>query len=305
MVMGSQFWWFYDVLSAAAVMVMVFLSGKRGIFKSLLNLAGYFLAFVIAFSVSGSVSKGFYKSSVRNSNIKKITKSVASLDFIAEVMNYIEEEFDFDGEIDYGRMEKIYTEKNTLGLSYDEQIYQYVSSIYVNKISNENIFYQKLHKGYGDIINSVVSENLVAFAGETAAEEITRDPESMNELIPLLLDPEGSREAAEYIADSYTGTPYRKIIRLISFMAILLLMVAATVLLVNSTFKTAGFQSLGSHIGGAAAGILPGVVIVVFIAACVRLNVICGEDKMLFFNNEAIDKTYLFRHIYGFITSNF
>lgn len=305
MVMGSQFWWFYDVLAASAVMIMVFLSGRRGIFKSLLQLSGYFLAFVIAFSVSGSISKGFYKSSVRNSNVKKITKSVASVDFIAEITDYIEEEFDFSGEIEYGRLEKIYTEKNTLGLSCDEQIYRYVSAIYPDKIGNENVFYRKLHKGYGDIINGIISENLVAYAGETAADEIVRHPETMNELIPLLLDPEGSRAAAEYIADSYTGAPYRKIIRLISFLAILALLIAVTVFLVNSTFKTAGFQSLGSHIGGAFAGILPGVVIVVFIAACVRLNVICGEDKMLFFNNEAIEKTYIFRHIYGFITSNF
>lgn len=305
MVMGSQFWWFYDVLAVAAVMIMVFLSGRRGIFKSLLQITGYFLAFVIAFSVSGSISEGFYKNSVRNSNVKKVTKSVASVDFIAEVTNYIEEEFGFSGEIEYSRLEKIYTEKNSLGLGYDEQIYQYVSRIYIDKITNENAFYRKLHEGYGEIINGIVSENLVAYAGETAASEIVNHPETMNKLIPLLLDPEGSQEAAEYITDSYTGTPYKKIIRLISFMAVLVLLVAVTVFLVNSTFKTAGFQSLGSHIGGALTGILPGLVIVVFIAACVRLNVICGEDKMLFFNNAAIEKTYLFKHIYGFITSNF
>lgn len=302
--MGSQFWWFYDVLAAAAIFVMVYLSGKRGIFKSMLHLAGYFLAFVLAFTISGSLAKGIYKNSVRNSNIKKLTKSTASTDFIAEVKDHIEEDYDFSGEIAYDRLQKIYTEENSLGFSYDEQIYQYVSSIYSNKVGNEDVFYQKLHKGYAAIVSGIISENLVDYAGETAYQEIIRKPEKMNELIPLLLDPEDSRGAAEYIADSYTSTPYRSIIRLISFMAILAALIIVTVFLVNATFRTAGFQSLASHISGGITGILLGAVIVAFIAACVRLNVICGEDKMLFFNNEAIDKTYLFRHIYDFIVSN-
>lgn len=303
-VMGSQFWWFYDVLAAAAILVMIYLSGRRGVFKSVLHLAGYFLAFVLAFSISGSAAKGIYKNSVRNSNIKKLTKSVVSTDFIAEVKDHIEDDYDFSGEVDYERIEKIYTEEDNLGFSYDEQLYQYVSGIYANKIGDEKNFYQKLHKSYADIISGIVSENLVAYAGESAYQVIIQNPDKMDELIPLILAPHSSRSAAEYIADSCTDTPYMNIIRLISFMAILAVLIAATAVMVHITFRTAGFQSLGSHIGGGAAGVLLGAVIVVFIAACVRLNVICGENKMLFFNNEAIDRTYLFRHFYSFITSN-
>lgn len=302
--MGSQFWWFYDIIAAAAILVMVFLSGRRGIFKSLLHFAGYFLAVIIAFSLSSSISDGLYKNSVRNSNVKKIEKSVNSTDFIIEVKNHIEEEYNFSGEIDYETLQEIYTEKNTFGYSFDKQIYQYVSSIYANKIGNENIFYEKLHKGYADIISSIVSEHLLVYAGETAFRTLSDKPQQMNELIPLLLEPEDRSGAAEYIADKYTAKPYKSLIRLISFLAIIVLAVAVTVFLTNTTFRTPGFQSLGSHIGGGLVGVLLGAVVVVFIAACVRLNVICGEDKMLFFNNEAIDKTYLFRHIYNFIALN-
>lgn len=303
--MGSQFWWFYDVLAAAAILVMVYLSGRRGIFKSMLRLAGYFLAFVLAFTISGSVAKGIYKNGVRNSNIKKMDQVILATDFISEVQAHLEDEFDFSGEISYDRLEKIYKEKSTLGYSFDEQMYQYISGIYVNKIGEEKPFYHKLHKCYADIISGIVTEEMVAYAGETAYKTIMEKPEMMNDLIPMLLDEEKSNNAAEYIADSCTAKPYRSIIRLISFMAILVTIIAVTVLLVHTTFKTAGFQSLGSHIAGGVTGILLGAVIVVLIAACVRLNVICGEDKMLFFNNEAVNKTYLFRHFYSFITSNF
>ncbi len=302
--MGSQFWWFYDVLAVAAILVMVFLSGRRGIFKTLIHFAGYFLAVILAFSISTSIADGLFKNGVRNSNVKKLRKSLNETDFVSDVVNYIEDEFEFSGDINAERIKTIYTEKNSLGYSFDEQIYQYVSSIYVGKIGNEKNFCERLHKGYAEIISGIICEDLLAYAGETASRSIIDKPQQMDELIPLLLEHEDRSGAAKYIADKYTKAPYTSLIRLISFMAIMLVIVGITVFLTNTTFKTPGFQTLGSHIGGGAVGVLLGLVVVVFIAACVRLNVICGEDKMLFFNNEAIDKTYLFRHIYDFIVSN-
>lgn len=302
--MGSQFWWFYDVLFVAVILIMVYLSAKRGIFKSLLHFSGYFLAVVIAFSVSSSIANGLYKNSIKNSNIKNLKKTLDEIDFILDSINIIETEFDFNGEIKYERMEKIYTEKNTMGYNYDKQIYQYVSSIYTGKFDNETIFYNRLHKAYAFYISNIVADELNAYAAETASRSIIDKPSQMDELIPLLLEHEDRTAAAEYIADKYTAGPYKSIVRLISFISILVVMIGVTILLTNTTFRTPGFQSLGSHIGGGTVGILLGLVIVVFIAACVRLNVICGENKMLFFNNEAIDNTYLFRHIYNFITLN-
>ena len=41
--------------------------------------------------------------------------------------------------------------------------------------------------------------------------------------------------------------------------------------------------------------------VVVAVAAVIRLNVITGSDKMLFFNHEAIDSTYIFKYFYGFV----
>lgn len=302
--MGSQFWWFYDVLFVAVILIMVYLSAKRGIFKSLLHFSGYFLAVVIAFSVSSSIANGLYKNSIKNSNIKNLKKTLNEIDFILDSINIIETEFDFNGEIKYKRMEEIYTEKNIMGYSYDKQIYQYVSSIYTGKINNETVFYNRLHEAYASYISNIVADELNAYAAETASRSIIDKPSQMDELIPLLLEHEDRTAAAEYIADKYTAGPYKSIVRLISFISILVIMIGVTILLTNTTFRTPGFQSLGSHIGGGAVGILLGLVIVVFIAACVRLNVICGENKMLFFNNEAIDNTYLFRHIYNFITLN-
>jgi hypothetical protein len=42
---------------------------------------------------------------------------------------------------------------------------------------------------------------------------------------------------------------------------------------------------------------------VFLIAVMVRLYVVFGSNKMLFFNHEAIDNTYIFKYVYDFVKS--
>ena len=67
--MGTKFWWFYDVIAIAAVLICIFISGKKGAIKSIVNLGGYCLVLVIAFSLSGGLSERLYKDNVRSTTI--------------------------------------------------------------------------------------------------------------------------------------------------------------------------------------------------------------------------------------------
>ena len=62
-----------------------------------------------------------------------------------------------------------------------------------------------------------------------------------------------------------------------------------------------GARSLVSNIVGGVLGIIKGGIIVFVIAAMVRLSVILGNDEMLFFNFDAIDKTIIFKHLYQIV----
>ena len=48
-------------------------------------------------------------------------------------------------------------------------------------------------------------------------------------------------------------------------------------------------------------GLFKGAVIVLLIAVMVRLYVVLGSNKMLFFNHEAIDNSYIFKYVYNFV----
>ncbi|MBP5579104.1 MAG: hypothetical protein J6X56_06460 [Ruminococcus sp.] len=62
---------------------------------------------------------------------------------------------------------------------------------------------------------------------------------------------------------------------------------------------------MGGFVEGAISGILGiaiSVTIIVFIALMIRLYVVMGSNKMLFFNHEAIENTYVFKYFYEFIS---
>lgn len=298
--MGEEFWWFYDVIAVAVLMVCIFISGKRGIMKAILSLSAYAVAFAMAISLSSSFSDSLYNSTIRNSNIKKLDKTLTSVKFSSKMSTYLES-LGYNVRVKPDLLDKIFeSEKN-----YDEPIYKYLNNINNKKVDTETVFYEKLHNGYADLINEIISENLSTYAAETAAKDIKERPQKMEELIPLMLDTEDKLPAARYIADNYTETPYKNIVRLTCFIILLVVFLIVTLIIVRSfTDEKIGYQSIASHIVGGIVGAVKGVVLVFGIAAMVRLYVILGSDEMLFFNFKAIDRTYLFKYVYNFITNN-
>jgi colicin V production protein len=297
--MGEEFWWFYDVIAAAAVLICIYISERKGLFRSALSIGGYLLAFALAISVSGSLSDSIYKNAVRDSNVKKIEKSVSSVNFVEQTANHIES-LGYNVNVKEDKLAEIYNS----GENFDEKIYKYVNSINAMKVDEEETFYKKLHEGYAFIIKGIVAENLTGYAAESAENEIISHPEAVDDLIPLFMEKDDHSKAAQYIADTYTEKTYKSMIRIISFIALFAAVALLAVIIIRSILRnTKEDMNIAAYIFGGFAGIIKGAAIVVLIASVVRLNVILGNDDMLFFNVKAIDKTYIFKYVYDFIAS--
>ena len=67
--MGVQFWWFYDVIAVAVILVSIFLSVRKGLIKTIAALTGFVLSAVIAFSAGGPIAELMYEQSEKGSNI--------------------------------------------------------------------------------------------------------------------------------------------------------------------------------------------------------------------------------------------
>ena len=59
----------------------------------------------------------------------------------------------------------------------------------------------------------------------------------------------------------------------------------------------------GSHISGGIIGVIKGGLFVTVAAALIRIWAILGSDEMLFFNNTVIDKSFVFKYFYTFVSS--
>ena len=308
--MGEEYWWFYDVIAVAAVAVSIYIAARKGLFKAGVSLTGYIIAFALALSLSSSIASGLYDSSVKTSNNKKLAKSVKSSRFLEKTADYLESLGYPNVDVRENKLQEIYSGKNKKK-TFDEQIYDYINNINANTVDRDTVFYDKLHEGYAQIISGIIADQLSEYPAEYAADLIREKPFTTDELIPLMIDNEQiendtSKEAAEYISDKYLEKPYKTELRLAAFIIILVVLLALTIFIVRAVAGD-DFNDLpvASHLVGGIIGAVKGVIILIGIAAMIRLYVLLGSDKMLFFNFKAIDNSHIFKYVYQFVTDNF
>lgn len=308
--MGEEYWWFYDVIAVAAVAVSIYIAARKGLFKAGVSLTGYIIAFALALSISSSIASGLYDSSVKTSNNKKLAKSVKSSRFLEKTADYLESLGYPNVDVRENKLQEIYSGKNKKK-TFDEQIYDYINNMNANTVDRDTVFYDKLHEGYAQIISGIIADQLSEYPAEYAADLIREKPFTTDELIPLMIDNEQiendtSKEAAEYISDKYLEKPYKTELRLAAFIIILVVLLALTIFIVRAVAGD-DFNDLpvASHLVGGIIGAVKGVIILIGIAAMIRLYVLLGSDKMLFFNFKAIDNSHIFKYVYQFVTDNF
>jgi uncharacterized membrane protein required for colicin V production len=295
--MGAQFWWFYDVIVAAAILVCMFITIKRGIMKAAVSFVGFALALVVAFSLSSSLSDSLYSMAVRKSNIKKMDQSLEEDDYMDSLARYIEN-LGYNVSVDRGQLENICFS----GEDIDTKLYTYVNNINGRKVDEESAFLNKLYEGYASIISGVISKQLSQYSAEYAAEMIRTNPGQFSRFMPLLKDPDTKRPAAEFIVDNYLAKPYISQIKLIVLIMMLIFFVIITIFIETAAGKNNHMEpSIITHTISGLIGLLKGVVVVVIITVMIRLYVVLGSNKMLFFNHEAIEKTWVFKYFYNFI----
>ena len=299
--MGDQFWWFYDVLAAAIILVSMFIAGRQGAVKAMTNFVAYLLAGVIALSLSGSLGAALAGSAMKESNSKKINDSLSSMKFNVKVAEYIQT-LDYGVKADPVQIAKIYAGKK----DYNTEIYKYLNNRKGRNIGDDQeTFNTKLTEGYAQIIKAVVAEDMNKYASEVAAKEVREHPLKFNELIPLLMDKETKSPAADFISRNYVQPAYDTIIKLICFIVVfvllLLLMLFFAKTLIGDSYQE---LHLPQQIGGSFIGIMKAAVLILALAVVVRLSVVLGSNEMLFFNHKAINKTYIFKYLYKYVSNN-
>lgn len=296
--MGTEFWWFYDVIAVAVLLVCIFFSGKRGFLKGTFMALCCAVSVFVSFSVSDTVSQELYKNTVRSSNVKKIEKNLKSDTFTQKYATYLEN-MGYFIKVNPDKLYEVF--KSDMEL--DKALCDYVNNINARKAEeNEAVLLEKIREGYAVVMGDIISQSLNKFSAETAANEIRNDSSGIKEFLILVLDKDsGTHNAAVYIIDNYTAKPYVTIFRLTGFVILYIAIFLIIMAIINSFTgrrEGGGMESISSHITGGLIGIVTGGIMIFAIAAVIRLWAIMGNNEMLFFNNDVIDSTLIFRYFY-------
>ena len=293
--MGTQLWWFYDVVAVAIVIVTVFINAKRGAVKALASLISSILAVTIALALSSGLSGTIYKVAVRDTINDKLTKSLLENETTGPLKSYMEG-LGYNIIVNTDKLDKILD----TGENYDEQLFEYVNNINGKQVVSEAEFTTKIHAGYAEVFRTGIGKEVNRYVSAAAAEKIRNGEIKVEPLFSKLRVVDASlKPAANIICDEYIEEPYRNYIGIILFVVLFAAGYIICRFLVNSMLtKSTGFQSTGSKVAGGIVGVIVGAVYIAFAASLVRLSVIGGSNEMLFFNHDAINKTFIFRHFY-------
>lgn len=297
--MGTQFWWFYDAMAGAVLLICIFLGAKKGALKSVFSSAACCIAVLVAYAVSGSVSESLYNGTLLKGSVSKIERTISSDTFLSKLSSHLEN-MGYSLKIDRKKLGNVLNEEQ----QYDEAIVYYINNVNARRLEDdESILLEKVHECYGEVIAEIITDSSMSkFVAETAADEIRKDSSGMQELIPMFKFDESVTPAAKFIAEEYASPAYRIIFRLVSFIILFLALSILIICSINAFMSNREESVLNafSHIIGGILGILTAIAVVFAIAAAVRMWAVMGSNEMLFFNNESVEKTYVFKYFYDF-----
>ena len=295
--MGVQFWWFYDVIVIAVAAICIFITAKKGLLKASFAIVGYIFAVFLSYSGSAGIADTITEHAIRGSNIQKLHQTLVDYEYSSELAMKLEG-LGYNLYVDRSTLEEIYSK----GEDVDEKIYDYLNKINNKKVDEEDVFYEKLHNCYAESVKGLISRQLTQYSAECAAEEIRKDPATFRQFLQIVSDPEHKEPGAVFLVDHYLMKPYRTYVRLIIYLIafVLLLFLALVIARAAARHDHIEYNAM-TYISCGIIGIAKAATIVLAIAVMIRLYVITGSNKMLFFNHDVIEKSYIFKYIYQIV----
>jgi hypothetical protein len=296
--MGSQYWWFYDVIVAAIALVCIFIGSKKGVMKSAFGFVGVIIAAILSYAISGAVGDTVSSGIVCESNAKKITESIDGGTFTGLYSEYLEN-MGYSIRLDDNKLGAALDSKESI----DDDLVFYLNSVNGHALDKEEVLIEKMHEGYAEIISKIVEGSLNKFSALKTKEIISEKPEMMLELIPMICDEESIYDGALYISENFAAPAYNIIGRLVSYLILFVVLGLGFICGINAFFSRREVDAISavSHFAGGIFGLFTAVFVVFAIAVWVKISAITGNNEMLFFNNDAVEKTYVFKYFYDFV----
>lgn len=295
--MGEQFWWFYDAAIAAIILVAAFINSRKKLSRSITSCVAFMLGVFIASTASEGIARSVYENTIRSSNINRLNKALTDESFVDDTKIYIES-LGYNVSVSSDKIEEIFTD--------GEDVYGKLCSCVNNangrKVVEPEEFKSVMAEGFANIICKYADNTLNDYAQRKFTEAVINDPDKLNDFFPLTQE-EFMKKAAAYLENTFMYQPYTEMTKLMVFVALMLVLIIVVKLmgyLMFDKLSESDYIGTGEHIAGAVMGIIIGAVIILAGALIVRACAAFGKNDMIFFNENTINKTYVFKYFYKF-----
>lgn len=336
--MGTEFFWFYDVILAAILIGMMFIGVKKGFVRMVLRLCAFAASFVIALMISNGISGWIYDSFISKPLEQTISTSIndALGDNVVTQLGKIDmEKAKINGKsIDSLELKADKAGKVTVNLGNVNLSNTGISKVDLTSFGvDKNIDYSNINLGsvqiyesdiekYGienmiltevlaqNIKNSAIADSvneIIDKVGETVPaldlkgktiEDI--DSGTINSVVVSVVQSSGNpgKAVLDNVAKPIVLVPLRTIIFVVLF--ILIFIILSILIKATSVInKLPLIGQLNSLLGGVA-GLLQGLVIVFIVVIIAHMAVELTNNTLIFLNDMTINKSFAFSKIYNF-----
>lgn len=336
--MGTEFFWFYDVILVAILIGMMFIGAKKGFVRMALRLCAFAASFVIALMISNGISGWIYDSFISKPLEQTISTSIndALGDNVVTQLGKIDmEKAKINGKsIDSLELKADKAGKVTVNLGNVNLSNTGISKVDLTSFGvDKNIDYSNINLGsvqiyesdiekYGienmiltevlaqNIKNSAIADSvneIIDKVGETVPaldlkgktiEDI--DSGTINSVVVSVVQSSGNpgKAVLDNVAKPVVLVPLRTIIFVVLF--ILIFIILSILIKATSVInKLPLIGQLNSLLGGVA-GLLQGLVIVFIVVIIAHMAVELTNNTLIFLNDMTINKSFAFSKIYNF-----
>ncbi len=338
--MGTEFFWFYDVILIAIIIGMVFLGVKRGFVRMLLSLLSIAIAFVASLVISDVVSSWAYESFVEQNLKTTITDTIN--DAIGENVVTQLTQIDIDKTIIEGK--PVSSVDNSLKVDDAGKITLDLSSVNLSKTGidkidltgigfDKNTDYANIKIGKVQVYESAVKEhglgNIVL--AQVIADRIMNTDigkalqdivKTIDETLPFLGLDEGMLTQTDntLLSDlvisilKSAGNPGQSVLdnivkpivlipmRTIVFIILFVVINILLSVVIKATSVINKIPLIGTlnEFLGGVMGLVHGVVVIFVVVIILNMIVTLTENTLIFLNESTIDKSFVFSWIYNF-----
>lgn len=336
--MGTEFFWFYDVILAAILIGMLFVGAKKGFVRMVLSLASFVISFVIALIISNAISGWIYDSfiskpleqtistSINEALGDNVVTQIGKIDMDKAQINgksidTLELKADKAGKVtvNLGNVDLSNTGISKVDLTafgvdkstdysnvdlgsvqiYESDIEKYgIENMILTEVLAQNIKDGDVADSVNEIIDQVADTVPALDLKGKTIEDI--DSGMINNVVVSVVQSSGNpgKAVLDNVAKPIVLVPLRTIVFILLF--IIVFIILSIIIKVTSVInKLPVIGKLNSLLGGIL-GLIQGLVIVFIVVIIVHMAVDMTNNTLIFLNDMTINKSFAFNWVYNF-----